>query len=110
MISTNGKALETPAPTRDFQAELKQAQATVKTLGAKRERLIGDLRVEEAKVTQTVATLKELGVTDADKMSVADLKAAHDRTQVDLVKNLDMLKAQILEAESVMADYEAVVQ
>ena len=94
----------------DFQAQLKAAQNSVKALAHKRERLIGDLRVEEARVAQTVATLRELGIANADKMSGAELKAAADKTQAELVTNLDALKAQILEAEAVMAEYEAVIQ
>lgn len=95
---------------RDFQAELKAAQNRVKELGSKRERLIGDLRVEEARVAQTAATLRALGFTNADKMSLAELNAAHDKIQAELALNLDALKAQILEAQSVMAEYEAIIQ
>jgi len=102
---TNGAA-----PPRDFQTELKNAQLSVKALGSKRERLIGDLRVEEARVAQTVATLKELGIANADKMTVAELKTAADRTQEELVTNLDKLKTQIAEAELVMSEYESVGQ
>ena len=77
----------------DFQAQLKAAQNSVKALASKRERLIGDLRVEEARVAQTVAKLKELGIANADKMSVAELKAAADKTQAELVTTLDTLKS-----------------
>jgi hypothetical protein len=101
--------VQTAAP-RDIQAELKAAQNSVKSLAIKRERLIGDLRVEEAKVTQTVATLKELGIENADKLSVADLKKASEKTHAELIVNLDTLKAQIAQAEAVMVEYEEVIQ
>ena len=52
--------------------------------------------------------MKELGIANADKMSVAELKAAADRTQAELVTTLDTLRAQILEAEAVMGEYEQV--
>jgi hypothetical protein len=84
----------TSSQPMDFQAQLKAGQNSVKALAHKRERLIGDLGVEEARVAQTVATLKELGIANADKMSGAELKAAADKTQAELVTNLDALKAQ----------------
>ena len=73
------EARTTPRPV-DFPADLRAAQNRVKELSRKRERLILDLRVEEAKVAQMVATLKEFGIANGDEMSVAEPKAAHDKT------------------------------
>lgn len=93
---------------RDFQTELKTAQASVKALGTKREKLIGDARVEESKVTQATEALKGLGIADADKLTVDQLKKLREKSQSELETNLDTLKTQITAAETVVTEYEAV--
>jgi hypothetical protein len=42
-------------------------------------------------------------------MTAAELKAAGDPTQAELVKNLDTLRAQLLEAEAMMSEHEAAI-
>lgn len=93
---------------RDFQAELKAAQASVKTLGAKREKLVGDVREENVRVQTAVEQLKALGIENAEKLSVEELKALRDKSQADLETNLDTLQKQIKAAEGVLTEYEAV--
>jgi hypothetical protein len=93
---------------RDFQAELKAAQNSVKTLGAKREKLVGDARVEEAAVKNAVEALTALGVTDAATMTVDQLNKLRDKKQTELQKNVDALQTQIAAAEKVMTEYESV--
>jgi hypothetical protein len=43
-------------------------------------------------------------------MSVAELTTLRDQTQASLEENLAKVKAQIAEADTVMAEYEAVTQ
>lgn len=93
---------------RDFQAELKAAQNSVKLLGAKREKLVGDAREESVRVQQAVEQLKALGVDNAEKLTVDQLKKLRDKSQTELESNLDTLKTQLTAAEAVMTEYEAV--
>jgi hypothetical protein len=90
--------------------ELKAAQGRVKEIGEKRQRLLSEASVEEHKVNEALAKLAELGVENADKMSVAELTTLRDQTQASLEENLAKVKAQIAEADTVMAEYEAVTQ
>jgi len=92
------------------QAELKDFQTRVKSLGSKRERLIGDVRVGEARVTQTMGVLKELSVPNAEKLTEEELRAGGDKTNAELIVNLDIIKGKMEEAEQVVAEYEATVQ
>lgn len=93
---------------RDFQNELRTAQADVKTLGSKREKMSGDARVEQEKVNQSVAELVKLGHEDAAALSVDDLRKLRDKAQADLETNLDKLQEGIKAANTVVAEYEAV--
>src|SRR5258708_6764043 len=92
---------------RDFQAELKKAQASVKELGAKRDKLVGDSRAEEIRVNTAIEQLKALGIENADKLTVADLTKLREKTQADLESNLDVLSTQITQGEALMKEYEA---
>lgn len=93
---------------RDFQTELKAAQGKVKALGAQREKLVGDERVAESRVTQAVEALKALGIEDAGELSIEALRKLQETEQAKLVTNLDSLQAQITAAEGVMAEYATV--
>jgi len=95
---------------RDFQAELKAAQASVKALGTKRERLVGDARLEEDRVKTATEQLVSLGVENAAKLTVDELKALSIKTQAEMEANLDLLKTQILAGEALMVEYESVTQ
>jgi hypothetical protein len=92
---------------RDFQQELKKAQQAVKNIGAKRDELVGDARVEEAKVNTAVEQLKALGIENAASLSVADLTNLREQTQKELESNLDVLQSQITQGEALVKEYEA---
>lgn len=88
--------------------DLKAAQARVKEIGDKRQQLLRDASVEEHKVNEALAKLKELGVDGADKLQIADLVALRDQTQAAVEADLAKVKTQIAEADAVMAEYESV--
>ncbi len=93
---------------RDYQAELQAGQAAVKRLGSKREKMVGDVRVEADRVTQAVTGLQAIGIEKADKMSVKDLQAFRETSQQKLNDQLDALKEEVAAAEAVVKEYDAV--
>lgn len=96
------------AKERDFQLELKNAQASVKEIGGKREKLGNAAAVEEANVRRSVEALISLGIADAGTLSVEQIKALREKSQAELEKNLDKLNKQIEAANQVLVEYEAV--
>jgi hypothetical protein len=92
---------------RDLQQELKKAQQSVKDLGAKRDKLVGDSRVEETRVNTAIDQLKALGIENAASLSVEELTQLREQTQADLESNFDVLTAQIVAGEALMQEYEA---
>jgi archaellum component FlaC len=92
---------------RDIKAELTTAQQQVKALGATREKLAGDARFEESRVNQAVDQLKGLGVENAATLSVEELIALRDKTQTEMITNLDALQEQIRKGQAITAEYEA---
>jgi hypothetical protein len=93
---------------RDFNAELKSIQASVKTLGAQRDRLNRDAGVEERRVQESIEKLKELGIEAPDKLSVAQLSKLRDAAQEELRVKIDLLKGKVEEGQALMAEYEAI--
>jgi len=94
--------------TRDFQSELKTAQAAVKTLAARREQLVGDARVEESRVKSALEALQGLEVPNPHKLTVAQLQQLKDKSGRDLETHLDALQKKIADAQSLMAEYDLI--
>lgn len=79
-------------------------------MDSQREKLLREASVEEHKVKESQAKLTELGIPDADKLSVTELVALRDKTQAELTENLATVKSKISEANVVLAEYTAAVQ
>lgn len=93
-----------------LQAQLKQVQTDVKKIDTSREKLAREAFHEEQKTKESLARLKELGVKEADTMTVADLEALRGKTQAALEANLNQVQASIAAANAVLAEYEATVR
>jgi predicted transcriptional regulator len=93
-----------------LQQQLKQVQNDVKTIDAQREKLAREAGVEEHKVKESIARLKELGITDAAKLSVADLEALRTKTKASLESSLATVTQKVTEANAVLAEYDATIQ
>ena len=93
-----------------LQQQLRQVQNDVKTIDAQREKLAGEAKVEEHKVKEAITRLKELGITDAAKLSIADLEALRTKTQATLQADLATVRGKVTEANAVLAEYDATIQ
>jgi len=74
-------------------------------LDSEREKLLRDASVEEHKVKESTGKLVELGVANADKLTVAELVKLRDTTQAALEANLATVQTKITEANAVLAEY-----
>ncbi len=90
------------------QERLKQAQAKVRSLTSLREKIIGDARVEEQKLKQAYATLKELGIENPEAMSVKELRALEEASRTKLEELLVAIEEQLVAGEDLMKKYNAV--
>ncbi len=87
------------------QERLKQAQAKVKLLNSNREKVIGDARVEEQKLKQAYSQLKELGIDNADVLSIDELKALEEQAKAKLEELLVAIEEQVATGESLIKKY-----
>lgn len=87
------------------QERLKQAQAKVRTLMSSREKIVGDARVEEQKLKQAYAALKELGIENAESMSITELRALKVESEAKLEQLLETIEAQLVKGEELMKKY-----
>ena len=90
------------------QERLQQAQAKVRSLTSAREKIIGDARVEEQKLKQAYAALKELGIDNPEDMSIKELRALEEASRAKLEELLVAIEEQLVAGEDLMKKYNAV--
>lgn len=78
-------------------------------MDAQREKLLREASVEEHKIQESLSKLRDLGIPKVDELSVEDLVKLREQTEAELHANLTTVKAQIAEANKVLAEYEAAV-
>jgi hypothetical protein len=87
------------------QERLKQAQAKVRALMSSREKIVGDARVEEQKLKQAFANLKELGIESPEEMTIEELKALEVESKAKLEQLLETIEVQLVKGEDLMKQY-----
>ena len=93
---------------QDFKQELEAVQRQTKLLATKRDGLIREAGIQQQRVTEALGKLKELGVADADKLSVEQLKKLRDKKQKELEAGVAALKAKVADSTRLLAEYEQV--
>lgn len=99
-----------PESLTQLQQQLKLMQANAKTIDTQREKLAREAGIEEHKAKEALTRLKELGVQDAGKLTVAQLEALRTETQARLEQELAVVAGKVNEANKVLAEYDAVLQ
>jgi hypothetical protein len=89
---------------------LRQAQAKAKALLATRERIAGDIRVEEAKLKQTYDNLRELGIDDAENLTSKELQALSEKCQQALASKLESIELQLVKGDELLQKYNEIQQ
>lgn len=93
-----------------LQQRLKKIQDDAKAIDVQRERLAREAHTEEHKLKESIKRLQEVGISDAAKLSDADLEALRAKTEATLEASVETVTLKIAEANRVLAEYDAVIQ
>lgn len=94
----------------NIQEQLKEAQAKVKSLAAKRDQIIRDAGIEEQKLQQVYDNLKQLGIDSPESLSKGDLESLAEATRIRLLGEMNSLMDAIAVGEGLLKDYEKIQQ
>lgn len=87
-------------------ADLREIQTKVKELAGQRDRIVREQAVEESRLTEAYEKLRELGITDPEKLSAQEIQDMAAKLQAELEQKLTALEKQVQEGEALMAKYQ----
>lgn len=87
-------------------ADLREIQTKVKELAGQRDRIVREQAVEESRLTEAYEKLRELGITDPEKLSAQEIQDMAAKLQAELEQKLTALEQQVQEGEALMAKYQ----
>jgi uncharacterized protein YceH (UPF0502 family) len=87
-------------------ADLKEIQQKVKTLAGQRDQIIRDQGIEERKLEEAYEKLRELGITEPEKLSGQEIQDLATKLQAELEEKLTALETQVNAGEKLMAQYQ----
>jgi ribonuclease HIII len=87
-------------------ADLREIQTKVKELAGQRDRIVREQAVEESRLAEAYDKLRELGITDPEKLSAQEIQDMATKLQAELDQKLNALETQVQEGEALMAKYQ----
>ena len=90
----------------DIQEQLREAQARVKALAARRDQLIREAGIEEQKLEQAYESLRQLGVGNPENLTEDGLKKLAEETERRLATEMDNLMGILAKGESLIKEYD----
>ena len=90
----------------DIQEQLRDAQARVKALAARRDQLIREAGVEEQKLEQAYESLRQLGVENPQNLTEDGLKELAKDTEQRLSIEMNNLMDILAKGESLIKEYD----
>ncbi len=87
--------------------DLKFVQDQIKTFAAKRDQIIGEIGREEGQLENAQAKLRELGISEPEKLSSEELETMAQQIQTQLTEKIAALEEQLKTGERLIAEYNA---
>jgi hypothetical protein len=90
----------------ETKERLQAAKQRVTALQSSKDQINREQGVEQQKLNEAYAKLKELGVDSPENLSAKELQALADSTKVQLDEKLTALEGQLTQGETLIAKYQ----